>query len=224
MGIEAARARHPVGGEPGPSLPTRERILSEASRLFARRGYHGTSTREIARAVGIRQPSLFHHFPSKDAILQALIDSDLDRAVPFAEAMADGEGPVAVRLYRYLRQDVLHLASSPYDLSGLYTEEVMRDPAFAPWARKRARLHAAIERMIGEGVASGEFVEVPPRLVREAITGILVGTLTVYSGGRRGEVDELGNQIASLLLRALLRDPGRLDQVRAAALALEEGA
>src|SRR5581483_2006845 len=45
--------------------PTRERILYEASNLFAREGYHGTTTREIAAAVGVRQPSLFYHFPSK---------------------------------------------------------------------------------------------------------------------------------------------------------------
>ena len=54
-------------------VPTRERILREASRLFARKGFHGTSTREIADAVEIRQPSLFHHFPTKRDIMAALI-------------------------------------------------------------------------------------------------------------------------------------------------------
>ena len=52
---------------------TRERILTEASRLFAERGYDGTSTRQIADAVGIRQPSLFHHFASKQAIMEELL-------------------------------------------------------------------------------------------------------------------------------------------------------
>jgi AcrR family transcriptional regulator len=50
------------------TIATRERILREASRLFATRGYYGSSTRDIAAAVGIQQPSLFHHFPHKQAI------------------------------------------------------------------------------------------------------------------------------------------------------------
>lgn len=196
---------------------TRERILFEASNLFASRGYHGTSTREIARAVGIAQPSLFHHFPSKEAILQSLLSYDLDEAVPFAESMARASGSAAMRLYRYLHHDVSHLTSSPYNLSGLYTEEVIGHPSFAPWARRRAQLHAAIERILADGVASGEFIEVPIALAREAITGILIRTLTLYSGKRPGIDVELGDQIASFVLRAVLADPAALPAVAGAA-------
>jgi len=204
-------------------MTTRERILYEASNLFARRGYHGTTTREIARAVGIRQPSLFYHFPSKHAILQELLSSDLDVALPFTQAMARADGPASIRLYRYLRRDVAHLTGSPYNLSGLYTEEVMGDPEFAPWARKRAALHAAVERMVRDGIAAGEFVEVASDLVREAISGILVRALTLYSGGREGVPAGVGDEIAALVLRALLSDPSRLDEIRREALAAEAG-
>lgn len=202
---------------------TRERILHEASNLFAHRGYHGTSTREIASAVGIRQPSLFHHFRSKVAILQALLASDLDEAVPHAEAVASADAPAGVRLYAYLRHDAGHLIGSPYNLSGLYTEEVMGDPDFAPWVEKRGRLHAAIERVIRDGVASGEFVDVSPRLVREAITGILVRTLTVYSARVPTAGEDFGDEIASLVLRSVLRNRRRLPATRREAVALDAG-
>jgi AcrR family transcriptional regulator len=193
---------------------SRERILYEAARLFARRGYHATTTRQIAEAVGIRQPSLFHHFPSKHAIVQEILRSDLDEAVPAVEALAADPGLASVRLYRYLRHDVEHLARSPYDLRGMYTEEVMGDPRFDAWKRKLLRLHSAVERIVKDGVACGVFLPIDTALVREAIAGILIRALTLYSGGRLGATAQLGDEIASLVLRGLLTEPETLETVR----------
>ena len=52
---------------------TRRDILDHSLDLFAESGFFGTSMREIARAVGIRESAIYHHFPSKDAILHALL-------------------------------------------------------------------------------------------------------------------------------------------------------
>ncbi|MBD2461000.1 TetR/AcrR family transcriptional regulator [Oscillatoria sp. FACHB-1407] len=52
-----------------PEVETRTRILQAAQRLFARRGYDGTTTRDLAEAAGVAEGTLFRHFENKKAIL-----------------------------------------------------------------------------------------------------------------------------------------------------------
>ncbi len=68
---------------------TRRRILVEATKLFARRGYHKTTVADIAAAIGMTQGALFHHFPSKEALLNAVVDG-LGRGMESYRALLDG--------------------------------------------------------------------------------------------------------------------------------------
>lgn len=200
--------------------PTRDRILFAAGELFATRGFHATTTRQIADAVGIRQPSLFHHFASKDAIAEALLEWDLGHAYPHLAAIAELRESAAVRLYRYLSDDMTHLSQSPYNLSGVYGEEIIGRAEFAAYKVRLDRLHDRVEDIVREGIDAGEFVLVNTTLVRQAIAGVLFRALTLYSGGR-GEGESLANEIARLLVRGLLRDPRHLDDIQYRAGLLE---
>src|SRR5436309_13241722 len=70
-----------------PTSSTRDRLLSAAVRLFAERGYGRTTMGDIEEAAGFtrRGGTVYHHFPSKAAVLEAALEK-------FTDAVADAGG------------------------------------------------------------------------------------------------------------------------------------
>jgi AcrR family transcriptional regulator len=197
---------------------TREKILIEASQLFSRRGYFGTSTRNIARSVGIQQPSLFHHFATKLEIMEELLRYDLQWAVETAEKWAASPLPAEERLYNYIYEDMQHLIHSPYSIQGLYSNDVMEDPSFAHWHDLRSRLREAVRKMIRDGIQSGEFVGIDPIFLERVISWFLLGTHRMFNRTPITEGVEpdwkpdpgLIETAVGIMLRGILTDSARL--------------
>ncbi|MGL4177473.1 MAG: TetR/AcrR family transcriptional regulator [Dermatophilaceae bacterium] len=81
------------------SSETRERIVHEAAQLFAAKGYAATSIREIGSAVGVSSAALYHHFPTKQAIVGELAATAASLLTTMAErttALPAGERADAV--------------------------------------------------------------------------------------------------------------------------------
>lgn len=201
-------------------ITTRERILREASHLFAARGYYGSSTRDIATAVGVRQPSLFHHFPNKQAIFQELLSYSLDDSAEVAEFLARAEGSAAARLYRFLVEDFRYLMDSPYDLRSIFNGDVLLDDEFEPWERTAGKLHVGVVDIIRQGIEADEFIEIDVGFARQAISGLMLETIRERSLGEELPVQR-PTRTADFILRALLVDPGRIEEIAAEAFALE---
>jgi len=77
----------------------RNEILDAAEQLFNRQGYEGTSTNDILAKVGIARGTLYHHFSSKEKIMDALIERQTERMLATARAIAaDRSRPVVERI------------------------------------------------------------------------------------------------------------------------------
>jgi AcrR family transcriptional regulator len=90
---------------------TRRKIINEATKLFARQGFHKTTVADIARAIGMTQGALFHHFPSKTAILTAVIER-LERGIDSYRKLLDGGGS-AETVRRVMDLMVEHFQKQP---------------------------------------------------------------------------------------------------------------
>ncbi|MFN2538066.1 MAG: TetR/AcrR family transcriptional regulator [Mycobacteriales bacterium] len=67
----------------------RELLLESAADLFAAKGYHAVGIDDIGAAAGITGPGVYRHFPSKQALLETLIDRTMDRMLDLAEHAED---------------------------------------------------------------------------------------------------------------------------------------
>ena len=156
---------------------TKQRILEKALELFAERGYASVSVGEIAEAVGIRAPSLYNHFPSKQAIFDAIVEStaaqyeaDTDkldihvqnakRDIPiFTEITAQALYEKVYQIFRYsLHNDTIRR------FRRMMTIEQFRSPELAALYSRRyveriLEYHAGIFRAL---IASGEIAAENP--------------------------------------------------------------
>ncbi|KAA9020147.1 MULTISPECIES: TetR/AcrR family transcriptional regulator [Sphingobium] len=88
--------RSPAHGLPDEGSGRRRQILEIAAQLFARKGYRGTSMRDIGEQAGVLGGSLYHHIKSKEALFVELHDSALDAAEErVAVAVATQQDPWA---------------------------------------------------------------------------------------------------------------------------------
>jgi AcrR family transcriptional regulator len=153
----------------------REDILAAATRLFAARGFDGTSTREIADEAGAKHSLLFYHFRSKgDLYLATVLRQVQHLSAALDAALADAEDPVA-RLSAYV--EVYYecfstrepgLAVCLRELNGL-PPELARQIADAHNRQTTDRL----EQIIADGMQSSLFRCLDAKACATAITGIL---------------------------------------------------
>ena len=193
---------------------TRGRILLAASTLFAQRGYFGTSTRDIADAVAIRQPSLFHHFEAKHEIFRTLVELDLGPSIDRIRGRLEEDSTWAEKLHLTIACDVREALIQPFDARGLYQDAVLGLDEFVDEREGIALFHELVERLITSGREAGEFVVFEPSFVQRAVNGVLFETLREQGGPSGRILERRPLQAADFVVRALLVDGARLEEIR----------
>ncbi|URN17890.1 MULTISPECIES: TetR/AcrR family transcriptional regulator [Streptomyces] len=199
-------AQETDGGEDAPwgevTPDAARRLLVAAVDAFAERGYHATTTRDIAGRAGMSPAALYIHYRTKEDLLHRISRIGHDRALEILEEAADGPGTAAERLAGAVRSFVRWHAERhttarivQYELDALAPEHRAEIVAL------RRRSDAAVRRIIGEGVAAGEFdvPDVPGTTLAVLSLCIDVARWFDARGGRTP--DEVGALYADLVLR-----------------------
>ena len=204
----------------------RAAIIDAATKLFSEKGYAQTTMSDIARAVGLQQSSLYYWFRNKEQLLHETLL--VNRApLKFIAEVGAGSGSPAVKLYRLLRFDTMQLALSPIDFNEIQRIAHDQRAEFHQFWTDYARLRDWVADLIGAAVNEGKFIECD----RAETAGLLLNfdegaqkrtRLHTDQGDRVQEATRVGEQVAALAVRGLLRRPSDITRISAQAAQFDD--
>jgi AcrR family transcriptional regulator len=180
------------------------RLMAAAIESFATRGYHATTTRDIANAAGMSPAALYVHFPSKAAVLSAISRSGHEQALEMIQSVVSStEDPVeAIQsiVQRFVswhakRHRVARVVQ--YELQALPVEE------YKVVADLRRRTEQLVRDVISAGVASGRFKVTDIRSAARAVLSLGIDVARWYTEGSKPSPGALGRQYSELVLGML---------------------
>src|SRR3954469_3808902 len=138
-------------------MSTRRHDLTRAAaRLFAEKGYHGTSTADLAEALGLRKGSLYAHIESKADLLWEVAREGAEAFYVALDAVPDDE-PVVERIRAALRAH-LHVVSEQLDVATVFVREwrYLEGERREEFLAERRRYEERIRALFREGVEQSE--------------------------------------------------------------------
>lgn len=190
----------------------REEILDAAATLFEAHGFGQTTTRQIARAAGLEQGSIFHYFSRKDELLAELLDRTLEPALAYAGWLDRQPIPIDQKLYLLAYRDTINICSGPHNLAMLMHLPEAKRPEFKSYWQKRQTLKRTYRQYIAAGLRSRTFTGVEAGLGTELVFAMVESTIEWFDRGRDNAARS-AERVATSVLRLLLADSPRIDEV-----------
>jgi len=183
-------------------------IYNVATRLFATKGYGNTSLQDIADALGLSRPALYHYVSSKEDILEKLVAEFTElKAHEHASVISDPHLGATAKLRHMVTSTVRSIAQHPerFRMLDRYENELPEAVMTKQRAAKRA-VRDAFVSVIKEGVSSGQFRAIDPNITAFGLIGMCTWVAWWYSPTGANDVEKTVSTLGELALRAVLRD------------------
>ncbi len=190
---------------------TRQLLVDSALELFGKQGFSGTSMQEIVERAGVTKGAFYHHFASKEDILQVIHDEFLDaQTADMDRILAEFDTPVD-QLREMVRMSVLSVARYHAHVAIFFQDRRnLTGEREAGIRERRDAVDRQIAAIIERGQASGDFDT--SISVRVAVFGFVGISAWVHQwfrpdGGMAAE--DVADQLATMVLTGLLAAPRR---------------
>ena len=185
-----------------PELSIREQILDAALEAFAEKGYHGATIREIAARSGVSVAGLYHHFPSKQRLLEHLMADTMDRLIAVTEAtVREAADNPRARLEAAVAAHVrFHIDYQRESFVGNTELRSLEDECRAEVVRKRDHQREIFRRAVLDGVRQGVFTVGLPEEAGRAIVTMCTAVATWYRAHGPLDAEEIVRRYRQLAL------------------------
>ena len=181
-------------------------IIKAAAGVFQRKGYHGATMADIAAAVNLTAGSLYHHFPSKEDLLIAVLSAGLEQITGQVRAVVAGDGSPVDKLRGIIHAHVQSVtgheniaAAVIFESRALLDTPGVRDP----YVQQRDTLEGLYRQVIEAGITAGDFRAVDVGIFVKTLFGALNWVSMWYRAGGRLTAAQVADKIAATFLAAL---------------------
>lgn len=181
-------------------------ILNVATHLFGKKGFNGTSMRDIGNAVGLLPGSLYAHIENKEALLLEIVADGIGRFISAVEPFSKASGDPIDRLRKMIVAHVEVVADNPERSQVVFHQWRFLGEANMPEAIERRRKYeACFIEAVEEGVKTGQVrSDINLRIAVLTILGALNWTPEWFSPGGKLNAVQIGDLMADALLGGIL--------------------
>ena len=202
MNHHSVRGALPKGGG-----DKRERILDAAMRVFAGKGFFGAKVSDIAEEAKVADGTIYLYFKSKDDLLIALFEEQMERVNLELGRTLAGEGRAPEKLRRFIR-GYMDLVAKNRHAAEVITIELRQSAKFMKEYKnpRFAEFLKTLAGVIDEGQKKGHLrSDVPPQIAARALFGALdeLALLWVTSRGDKFDIRKVADWIGDLVLKGL---------------------
>lgn len=192
--------------KPADQTMSREDVLRAAAHVFRLRGYHGATMQHIGEALGLRQSSLYHYFPSKHALLLTLLNEGLERLTLVVGQAACPNLPPDTRLRAAVTAYLTCVAQYPDValVTILEARALLETPAERrAYIARRDALEHLFAAILADGVQQGVFKPVDVSIVTKLLFSIHNWFVMWYRPDGRLSAEAIADLASDFSLSAL---------------------
>lgn len=203
---ESAKGGQTAAARDGNGL-SREAILETAAEVFRRKGYRATNLQEVADVFGVRRPAIYYYFKSKSEILVEIHNRLLDELGRHLDDVCAMKIPAAEQLALVIAGQVEIYARNISELAVFIENETELPPEVFRRARlEKRRYGERVEEIYATGVAEGSMVDLDPRFVVFALSGVTSWMYRWYHQGGPYQPAQISEIFLRLLQHGYLAD------------------
>ena len=202
--------RRPAAAGTGASSARRAEIVRIAARLFAEKGFLGTTIRDIADEADILSGSLYHHFSSKESIADEVLSEYWTELLErYDSVMAAGLEPTEA-MRELIKTSVRLLEPYEFAVRCMLNDWSYLVTCLPYLDANMSRIEGVWTRVIKEGIARGDFRDdVKAVLVYRTIMSSITGTARWFRPEGAVSTDQLAETMAELFLGGIMRPTGK---------------